>query len=97
MLQSGGDATALFNAAEHLTLDGALLVAVVVLWKSNQEKDRQLIETVKTVTSTLHSVNASNQELRKVIEESIRAKDQLREAIEHLRLGIETLAHDGKD
>jgi hypothetical protein len=53
--------------AEHLTLSGALIVGVIVLWKSNQKKDDLLIKTTEQVTAALATAAASNVELRKQV------------------------------
>ncbi len=60
---------------EHLTLEGALVVAVVFLWKALgakdvqiAAKDVQLIENAKAMTSALVASTSSNAELRKIIE-----------------------------
>jgi hypothetical protein len=53
---------------EHLTLEGALVVAVGVLWRALSAKDAQLVKSTEAVTSALASSAASNAELRKIIE-----------------------------
>ncbi len=53
---------------EHLTLEGALVVAVGVLWRALSSKDAQLVKSTEAVTSALASSAASNVELRKIIE-----------------------------
>ena len=53
---------------EHLTLEGALVVAVGVLWRALSAKDAQLVKSTEAVTSALASSAASNVELRKIIE-----------------------------
>lgn len=61
--------------AEHLTLEGALIAAVVVLWKALGSKDvqialkdAQLVKSTEAVTMALAASAASNVELRKIIE-----------------------------
>lgn len=54
--------------AEHVTLTGALIIAVSILWRSNQKKDDLIVETTKVTTAALGTTTASNVELRKTIE-----------------------------
>ena len=86
------------NAAEHLTLSGALILAVIVLWKQVGKKDIDiakkddlLVESAKTVTAALAGAAASNIELRRIIEESVEAKRQLSNSIEGLRTALQKL------
>ena len=86
------------NAAEHLTLSGALILAVFVLWKQIGKKDVDiakkddlLIESAKTVTAALQAASASNIELRRIIEESVAAKRELASSIEGLRTALQKL------
>ena len=86
------------SAAEHLTLSGALILAVFVLWKQIGKKDTDiskkddlLIDSAKTVTLALSAASASNIELRRIIEESVAAKRELAAAIEMLRGSLQRL------
>jgi len=86
------------SAAEHLTLSGALILAVFVLWKQVGKKDADigrkddlLIESAKTVTAALSAASASNIELRRIIEESVAAKRELALSIEGLRGSLQKL------
>ena len=79
------------SAAEHLTLSGALILAVFVLWKQLGKKDDLLIDSAKTVTLALTAASASNIELRRIIEESVAAKRELAAAIEMLRGSLQRL------
>ena len=86
------------SAAEHLTLSGALILAVFVLWKQIGKKDTDiarkddlLIESAKTVTAALSAASASNIELRRIIEESVAAKRELASSIEGLRTAVQKL------
>lgn len=86
------------NAAEHLTLSGALILAVIVLWKQIGKKDSDiakkddlLIESAKTVTAALTAAAASNIELRAIIKESVEAKRELAASIEALRGSLQKL------
>lgn len=83
--------------AEHLTLTGALMIAVFVLWKQNVAKDQLLIQSTKTVTDALSQSTASNVELRKVIQDSADAKIELSASIGSLQRSVEKLdgmSHD---
>lgn len=83
--------------AEHLTLTGALMIAVFVLWKQNVAKDQLLIQSTKTVTDALAQSTASNVELRKVIQDSADAKIELSASIGSLQRSVEKLdgmSHD---
>ena len=62
------------NQAEHLTLTGALMVAVGILWKSLDKKDNLIIKSTELTTTALNASTNSNIELRKVIEEHTRAE-----------------------
>ena len=73
---------------EHLTLNGALIVAVVVLWKQLGKKDDLLVASVKTVTESLASAAASNIELRGIITENVSANRQLAAVIGKLDISI---------
>ena len=86
------------SAAEHLTLSGALILAVFVLWKQIGKKDTDiartdhlLIESAKTVTAALSAASVSNIELRRIIEESVAAKRELASSIEGLRTALQKL------
>ena len=70
---------------EHMTLEGALIAAVVVLWRALSAKDSQLVESTRAVTMALAASATSNAELRKIIEESIAVKQQLTESLDLLR------------
>lgn len=71
--------------AEHLTLSGAMVIAIAVLWKSLQAKDGLLMQSIRTMTEALAETATSNRELRKIIEDSVNAKRQLAESIDMLR------------
>lgn len=58
---------------EQLTLTGALLTAVVVLWRALQMKDELLIANANRTAEALLAANETNRELRRVIEEFHRA------------------------
>ncbi len=87
---------------ERLTLQGALILAVFVLWRSLQRKDSQnaaLVEAkelqitklVETTTAALITGAETQQELRKIVEESTIAKRDLTLAIEKLAASMGTL------
>jgi hypothetical protein len=73
---------------EHLTLNGALICAVVTLWKQLGKKDDLLVSSVKTVTDSLAATAAANIELRAIIHESVEAKRILTGEIQKLEVSI---------
>lgn len=77
-----GDVVSLASTAEHLTLTGALIIAVVILWRSNVRKDEMALKTTEQVTGALASSTASNVELRK-------ANDELKQQVDHLQVSID--------
>ena len=79
------------NQAEHLTLSGAMVVALIVLWKSHQAKDFAVLESTRAMTSAMSASAASNAELRAIISESVEAKRQLGESIDMLRMELSRL------
>lgn len=93
LLQAQGTfpGTEWMNSAEHLTLSGALICAVVVLWKQLRKKDDMLIESAKTMTAALAGAAASNIELRRIIEESVAARRELSVSIDALRGSLHKL------
>jgi hypothetical protein len=74
----------LAQVAEHLTLTGALIVAVVILWRALSVKDALIIKSTEEVTKALGATAASNAELRKIVEESIATEERLGDAITRL-------------
>jgi hypothetical protein len=74
---------------ERLGLTGALIVAVGVLWRSQARKDEQLREITKQVAEALAFNTDTQKELRKIVEESTKAKQELGAAIEDLSRGLE--------
>lgn len=82
---SANDVALLIEHADRITLAGALVMGVIVLWRALSSKDIQLLATVKTVTEALALTSSSNSELRRIIEESVRSKDSLSTQIEELR------------
>jgi hypothetical protein len=92
----------LFPQIERLTLQGALILAVFVLWRSLQRKDSQnaaLVEAkelqitklVETTTAALITGAETQRELRKIVEESTIAKRDLTSAIEKLATSMGVL------
>lgn len=83
------------SQAEHTGLVGCLLFAVGVLWKNRGEelskrdvqladKDKQIITMVEHVTAAMISQVETNRELRKIIEESVKTKMELKGSIDNL-------------
>jgi hypothetical protein len=83
--------TTLLNQANNLTLSGALIVAVGVLWRALAKKDDAVLTATKTVTEALITASNSNRELRKVIEESVRANKEINSSIDELRASLAAL------
>jgi hypothetical protein len=77
--------------AEHLTLSAALLLAVAVLWRNLTAKDTLLIASTATITQALATSAASNAELRHIIEESVKAKQDMTLAMVALTARIEAM------
>ncbi len=76
---------------EHLTLEGALVCAVIVLWRALSAKDVQLLESARSMTAAMQTNATTQAELRKIIEaqthlleDSITAKSQLTDSQTHL-------------
>jgi H2-forming N5,N10-methylenetetrahydromethanopterin dehydrogenase-like enzyme len=92
----------LFEQAEHVTLTSALILAVIMLWKTVNRKDEQITKVTQqmidatasstaSTTAALVQTSNTNTELRKVVEESVEAKKKLATAIEELGLRMNTL------
>ena len=82
---------------EHIGLEGALCAAVVVLWRALAAKDTQiaakdaqLVAGVKVMTEALVAAATSNAELRKIIEDSVSAKNHLTQSLDLLRSRLES-------
>ncbi len=76
--------------AERLTLAGAMMLAVTVLWRSLASKDALVIQFAKTMTEALTAASESNKELRRIIEESVQSKQELAEATRELKVSVDT-------
>jgi hypothetical protein len=63
-----------------------MAAAIGVLWRSLSKKDDQLLESIKAVTAALTTSATAQGELREIIKESVRSKDELRQAIHELSL-----------
>jgi hypothetical protein len=79
-----GDVASIAASVEHLSLVGALGLAVVMLWRSNTKKDDQLVEATKKTQEALVS---TAEHLRVVIE----TNRQLTGAIQGLQVSIARL------
>ena len=95
-LLGGGDWS---TDVQRLTLVGALVIAVGVLWKTQQaeriakdtmakEYAASLINATKITTDALIASSNSAAELRRVIEESVTTKRELAESINLLRVSL---------
>jgi hypothetical protein len=74
--------------AERLSLQGALIFAVAILWKALGVKDSLIVSSIKSVTEALQQSAATQAELRGVIKESVETKRQLTEEIALLRTSL---------
>ena len=85
---------------ERTGLYGALLVAVAFLWKSREsdnnfwrtqiaDKDKQILTMTEHITASLALQVETNRELRKIIEESTRAKEDLAHSIDIMTRGLD--------
>jgi hypothetical protein len=86
---------------EHLTLNGALIIGVVALWKALGKKDDLLVASTKNVTEALGAAASSNAELRGIITENVSANRELSAVIAKLDSSIGELpctagVHRGK-
>ena len=73
--------TDVISPVERLTLIGALVVAVRVLWVSNSRKDEQLVAMAAKVTETMALVLVAVQELRGATERIGKSMDSLSDKI----------------
>lgn len=87
------------SQVERTGLLGALLLAVAILWRNRSEeigkketqlseKDKQILALMEHVTAALTSQVETNRELRKVVEESVRTKIELKASIDALALAL---------
>ena len=88
---AGPNADGLISNLDRLTLAGAAVLACGVLWRALAKKDDLLVEMMKSVTAALTGASDSNKELRLIIEESVRTKQELRVSIDQLRTGLNAL------
>jgi hypothetical protein len=65
--QAVPDPNTLTSGLEHVTLVGALVTGVIVLWKSNQSKDRTILDLHEKVATALAAAADSSKELRAVV------------------------------
>ena len=76
---------------QQVTLQIALIVAVIALWRSNTAKDSLIVKYTELITASLSSQASSSAELRKVIEESITSSRDTIIVLEKLALRIDCL------
>jgi hypothetical protein len=79
------------NAAEHITLTAALVVAVIVLWRSLDTERGRTLKNTEAVAAALVAATDSNKELRAIITESVDAKRELTLSVEKQTAAIERL------
>ena len=72
------------NTVKQLGLDGALLLAVGVLYRDVLRKDTRIDTLTAEVTTALIKSSDTQSELRKIIEESTKAKETLAIAIDKM-------------
>lgn len=84
---AASDTQSLLTIAEHLTLSGALIIGVVVLWRSNQKKDDLVLKTTEQVTTALAAAAASNIELRRANDVLVQQVLNLKSVIEDWKRG----------
>lgn len=82
---------------QQVTLQIALIIAVIALWRSNTAKDSLIVKYTELITASLTSQASSNAELRKVIEESINSSTGTVIVLEKLALRIDSLPCTIKD
>ena len=71
---------------QQVTLQIALIIAVIALWRSNTAKDSLIVKYTELITASLTSQVSSNADLRKVIEESINSSAETVIVLEKLTL-----------
>lgn len=93
-----------FDQAGRLTLDGALIVAVAVLWRENRRvadiftlKDQTMLSMMKTNTETLQTAQAAMVELRRTIEQTTSTNIQLLQEFKSLRTELRVLHFSSDD
>ena len=94
------------SGIEKLTLQSALLVAIIVLWRTLAKKDDLLLTALNKMTDTLAQVGNSHTELRRIIEASESTQRELVAAINEklvsainelrTRIGLLHCAEEGK-
>ena len=65
--QAVPDPNGLTSGLEHVTLVGALVTGVIVLWKSNAAKDKTILDLHDKLATALAAAADSSKELRTVI------------------------------
>ena len=76
------------QSLQQIGLVGALMTAVVVLWRTLQAERTASVVAIKTMTEALAHSWSANAELRRIIEESVAAKRELAEEIKLLRVTL---------
>jgi hypothetical protein len=73
------------QSLQQVGLVGALMIAVIVLWKTLQQERAAAIAAIKIVTEALATSASANSELRRIIEESVAANNEVKDEIRLLR------------
>ncbi len=90
-----GDATSITHTVTELTLTGALIVAIRVLWASNQKKDDQILSMATKVTETMALVMEAVKELRVTTDEVGTALENLGSQVAALEVVTCPYAREG--
>jgi hypothetical protein len=87
-IPAAGDVNSMLSNAEHLTLIGALIIGIVVMYRSNVAKDQLVLHNSEQVAAALVLATASNVELRKANEVLSAQVASLKDTIENWRHSI---------
>lgn len=88
---SNPEAAPNFQTFQHLGLEGALIAAVIVLWRTLQAERSASLALLKTSTEALLATASSNTELRRITEESKRSDVEMSICIKDLVRVIATM------
>lgn len=89
LLQNLPVATPVLDSVSKLTLDGALVLALVALWKAYNKKDDQVVAMATKVTETMTLVTAAIEKTTTAVASlSVRLED-LQTTIQNLQREIE--------
>ena len=91
LAQSVAPEATILPPIERLTLSGALITAVAVLWRSKSKSDDSIITINKNTVEAL--VNSSNTavELRSVINKQIEINEGILDTLKELKIALENV------